>query len=285
MLTDFDFLVYPQYSLTLALEELGFPTLHTQHLYEEEDIIDMWTRDIFLPSIDSGKTSMGRPNMQLIADKFSATADLPMALYFEQVMEEYPDCKFILTTRDSSEVWFRSWDTLTKSITQPAHVGGIFFQNVKQYTFYLRWLFAVVNKDDSFLTAAFPPPDQNKEAAIASYEEHNRNVREKIPADRLLEYSVKEGWQPLCDFLEIAECPSTPFPKTNSARSVQVQSISAFIAPLVIVLFCLFYGFAAVVRSTTGMTVLQFANYKKQQWMRTFHMRSEKVCFETKKLA
>jgi hypothetical protein len=259
-----------QYSLTLALEELGYPTLHTQHLYEHEEIISMWTNDIFLPSIRQEKTVMGRPNLQLIADYgYQATADLPMALYFEQVMEEYPDCKFVLTTRENSEIWFRSWDTLTRSITEPTNLGGFFFTGVRQYSHYLRWLFSVVNKDDSYLTAPFPFPPQNKEAAIASYEEHNRRVRATIPSDRLLEYSVKEGWNPLCSFLEIQSCPDTPFPRTNTARSVQVQAISAFIAPLICVLFVLFYGFAKFFQQLTGMTVMQWTQYKSKELVMT----------------
>lgn len=139
---------------------------------------------------------MGKPNLQLIASYgYQATADLPMALYYEQVMEEFLDCKFILTTRENSEVWFKSWETLTKSITETTNLGGKFFTGVQQYSYYLRWLFSVVNKDESYLTKPFQP--QQKETAMASYEEHNRHVRATIPADRLLEYSVKDGWDPL----------------------------------------------------------------------------------------
>lgn len=229
------------------------------------------------------KTIMGRPDMSLITEAgYTATADLPMALYFEQVMEEYPDCKFILTTRENSEVWFRSWDTLTKSITQPTHLGGFFFQNVKQYSYYLRWLFSVVGRDESYLSQEFPLADQNKESAIQSYEEHNRNVRAKIPGDRLLEYSVRDGWDPLCNFLQIADCPQTPFPKTNSARSVRVQSIAAFIAPIVIVLFCIFYAVATVFQRTTGKSIVQWLLYKRKQvWFNLGRIcRGEKVCWK-----
>ena len=129
----------------------------------------MWPNEIFLPSLKAKQAVLGQPDLDLIASSYKATADLPMALYFEQVMEKYPDCKFILTTRENSDVWFKSWDTLTKSITQPAHLGGIVFSNVKQYTYYLRWLFAIVNKDDRFLSSPFPLHDQNKEVAITSY--------------------------------------------------------------------------------------------------------------------
>lgn len=256
-------ILFLQYSLTLALEALGYPTLHTMHLYENENILDMWHNEIFMPSIENGKAELGTPDFDLVAAHgFQATTDLPMALYYEQIRERYPDCKFILTTRENSEVWFRSWDILTKSITQPTRYAGPVISNVQQYSNYLRWLFAVVNKDDSYLTVNFPLPDQDKKKAIASYEEHNRRVRETIPKDMLLEYNVKQGWKPLCQFLNVDHCPTVPFPKSNSARAVQMQSISAVVFPLIIVLFVTFYLFVVVFQRVTGMTVMQWLNYK-----------------------
>ena len=257
-----------QYSLTLALEELGLPTLHTQHMYEHEAILGMWVDTIFKPSIEAKKRSMGKPDLQLITSfGYQATADLPMALYVEQVMEEFPDCKFILTTRENSEVWFKSWDTLTKTITQPTHVGGFAFDSVRQLSLYLRWLYSVVNKDDTYLTHPFPLPDQNKEAAIQSYEEHNRQVRAMVPPEKLLEYNVKEGWEPLCRFLELDECPTTPFPKTNSARSVQVQVISGQVVPITVVLILLCVVFAKAFKHMTGMSVAEWSNWKSKELM------------------
>lgn len=230
----------------------------------------MWTDKVFIPAIDSGEVAMGKPDFNLIAEKgYQATADLPMALYFEQIMEQFPNCKFILTTRESSDIWFRSWDTLTKSITQPTQHGRFFFTNVQQYSQYLRWLFSVVNKNPEYLTAPFPLPDQNRESAIAGYEEHNRRVREVIPKNRLLEYNVKEGWEPLCNFLEISDCPQTPFPKTNSARSVQIQAISSMVIPLAIVLFSIFYTFAVGFKRVTGKTVMQWLNHRTREYTST----------------
>eukprot|EP00549_Striatella_unipunctata_P019298 CAMPEP_0118687398 /NCGR_PEP_ID=MMETSP0800-20121206/8359_1 /TAXON_ID=210618 ORGANISM="Striatella unipunctata, Strain CCMP2910" /NCGR_SAMPLE_ID=MMETSP0800 /ASSEMBLY_ACC=CAM_ASM_000638 /LENGTH=358 /DNA_ID=CAMNT_0006584575 /DNA_START=167 /DNA_END=1243 /DNA_ORIENTATION=- len=274
------------YSLTLALEELGFPTLHTQHLYEHVEIFDMWTDNVFLPSIKDNKVTMGEPDFDMMVKHgFQATTDLPMALYFEEVHERYPDCKFILTTRKSSEIWFKSWDTLTKSITQPARYGGKIFTSVHKISKYLRWLFTIVNKDTTYLKAPFPLPDQNKEQAISSYEEHNRRVREVIPPHLLLEYSVEQGWDPLCNFLEIQDCPARPFPKSNSAISVQVQSISSFIVPLILVLFCIFYLFSFTFQRATGRTVLSWVNVKLNQLLHRVVMGRRKVqpvAFEAK---
>lgn len=35
------------------------------------------------------------------------------------------------------------------------------------------------------------------------YEKHNQAVQALIPAKQLLVYQVKEGWQPLCDFVGV----------------------------------------------------------------------------------
>lgn len=237
----------------------------------------MWSNDIFDPSIEADEILMGTPNLDLMAQKgFAGTMDFPMALYFEQVMDEYPDAKFILTTRENSEVWFRSWDSLSKTITTPTRYWS-FMSHVEQYNNYLRWLFSVVNGDKKYLNCDMPFPDQDKERAIAGYEEHNRRVREVVPKDRLLEYSVKEGWEPLCNFLEIQNCPTTPFPKTNSARSLQIQTISAMAIPLTITLFILFYLFSCIFQRTTHQTVLGWLGTKRIQLLEYLTGRELKV--------
>jgi hypothetical protein len=224
----------------LALEDLGFPTLHTIHMYayENEEILHMWTEKIVNPALEKKEPIIGRADLKLIAESgYQAVADLPSCLFYEQILEEFPDCKFILTTRENSEVWFRSWTALTKSITTSMYLGGLLFPTLGHYSRYLRWVYSVVNKDASYLTSAFPKDDNIKENAIASYEEHNRRVRELIPPDQLLEFSVTDGWEPLCKFLEVEDCPTTPFPKSNSARSMQAQSSTAFWAATITLLF------------------------------------------------
>lgn len=47
----------------------------------------------------------------------------------------------------------------------------------------------------------------------ASFEAHYARVRELVPADRLLEYHVSQGWVPLCEFLDkpVPSEEGTPF--------------------------------------------------------------------------
>jgi len=210
------------------------------YAYENEEILHMWTNKLVNPAFEANEALLGDVDIRLIAESgYQAVADLPSALFYERILQEFPDCKFILTTRETSEIWFKSWTTLTQSITIPMYIGSRFFPTLRHYSDYLRWLYAYVNKDASYLTSFLPMDKNIKENAIATYDEHNRRVREVIPANQLLEYSVKEGWGPLCDFLQIETCPHTPFPKSNSGRQMRVQSSAAFWAAAISVLFLL----------------------------------------------
>lgn len=213
--------------MKLALDQLGYHTLHTQHIYETPEILDMWVERVFQPAIDAETLQLGDPDFDLITDHgFDAIVDLPTALYFKELNEKFPNCKFILTTRKDSEVWFRSFEIMVKSIDQVTNMGGNFMRHVHQLAIYSRWLNAVVTKNTGVLKVPVGRtlPHPNKESSIASYEEHNTAVRNTIPAERLLEYSVNEGWLPLCEFLDVTECPTKQFPKENSSISLQVQS-------------------------------------------------------------
>lgn len=275
------------YSLALALEDLGFPTLHTQHLYENKEIFDHAVNNIFYKSIEENEIIMGNPDFGLLLQAgFTATMDLPFALYFDQIHEQYPECKFILTVRENSDVWFRSWNVLASSIVQPAQYTSFMVTHVKKLEYYMRWLFSVVNSDKTFLSHRFPLPPQNKYSAISSYEKHNQLVRDSIPSSHLLEYNVRQGWEPLCRFLEIPEtdCPSAkgiPFPKSNSARAVRWQSYSSFIAPLSLTLFIIFSLFSLVFRKVTGMPVIGWMVYMKARFLRyasnTLDKRGKKI--------
>lgn len=57
--------------------------------------------------------------------------------------------------------------------------------------------------------------DLSKENLIAKFNQHNEAVRHHVPPEKLLEYEVKEGWEPLCDFLDVP-VPDEPFPRANT---------------------------------------------------------------------
>lgn len=52
------------------------------------------------------------------------------------------------------------------------------------------------------------------------YDGHNADVRRLIPIDQLLVYDVREGWEPLCNFLEVP-VPNEPFPNLNDSQAMR----------------------------------------------------------------
>jgi hypothetical protein len=60
--------------------------------------------------------------------------------------------------------------------------------------------------------------DYSKENVMAALDRHNAEVRAAIPAARLLEFEVSDGWEPLCAFLG-APVPDEPFPRTNEREN------------------------------------------------------------------
>ena len=79
--------------------------------------------------------------------------------------------------------------------------------------------------------ALFRCIDNNLEMGIVSngkwiYREHCDMVRGLVPKERLLEWSVQDGWEPLCQFLG-KEVPDEPFPHANTAAGFKAREKQA----------------------------------------------------------
>lgn len=72
---------------------------------------------------------------------------------------------------------------------------------------------------------------EDREHATRTFERLNERLVQRVPPERLLIYSVSEGWGPLCDFLGV-EPPDEPFPRRNDARSFRrmTRTLPAFAA-------------------------------------------------------
>ena len=49
---------------------------------------------------------------------------------------------------------------------------------------------------------------------VLRYEEHNELVKKTVPKENLLVWNLKEGWEPLCEFLDVP-IPDVPVPREN----------------------------------------------------------------------
>ena len=102
----------------------------------------------------------------------------------------------------------------------------------------------------SAMTDGHPDDPTNRAHLRQGYLKLEADIRRTVPADELLVFNVKDGWAPLCRFLELDRCPSTPFPRANDrAAMVATTYVFWFVAwtwPLLVL--APFWLFALVVR-------------------------------------
>ena len=174
-------------SLKGALETLGFgPCYHMVEVFKNPQAPGWWSEAAEDPAhADWGKIFAG----------YNATVDWPNATYYRELAAAYPDAKVVHTERDPDE-WFES--------TQ-ATIFKNGFEGDAPFPAMLRKVIGTL----------FDMRVNDRATCISVYNAHNRQVRETIPAERLLVYHVSDGWTPLCDFLGVP-LPEGPVPKVNS---------------------------------------------------------------------
>ena len=108
-----------------------------------------------------------------------------------ELAARYPDAKVILTVRDPGR-WFESaWSTIFPRITRPVAEND---DAGRRRTRMQRQL--IVEK-------TFAGDIEDPEHAQAVFLRHIEAVKRGLPAERLLVYEVREGWEPLCRFLRL----------------------------------------------------------------------------------
>ncbi|GLW28408.1 sulfotransferase family protein [Actinoplanes regularis] len=138
-------------------------------------------------------------------DGYRATVDWPGAYFWRHLIARHPDAGVILTVRDPRE-WYASVErTIWAAGRGPAPPEFAVFRRMGE---------AVV------WTGTFDGRFGDRAYAIEVFDRHNAAVRAAVPAGRLLEYRVADGWGPLCDFLG-HPVPAEPFPRLNDSATFQ----------------------------------------------------------------
>ncbi|KAJ3489735.1 hypothetical protein NLG97_g5937 [Lecanicillium saksenae] len=148
----------------------------------------------------------GRKDFDAILGNCQAVCDMPAAYFAEELLAAYPDAKVILTVRDVDK-WHKSVTDTLEVIDNsiPWAIIGIFASILRMPN---RWNWPMFQK----LREVLYDHDFSRNGK-ASFEAHYAHIRAIVPADRLLEYHVSEGWAPLCKFLDkpVPEEDDTPF--------------------------------------------------------------------------
>ena len=141
-----------------------------------------------------------------------AVMDAPCNFFTKELVEFYPDAKVVLVEREL-ESWYKSWINFCMSAYNPV-------------IFFLGRLDGNVLGRITRIGEALTLPqagwamtvDQARVRSKDAYRHHYRDVRDVVPKERLLEFKLGDGWEPLCGFLG-KPVPDVPFPHENDAAS------------------------------------------------------------------
>ncbi len=177
------------HSLKLALEQLlDAPCHHMLEILGDPTQIPAW-----IDAIES------RPvDWSAMLARYRAIVDWPGSSFWPELSAAYPDALVLLSVRDP-EGWYRS----------ASNTIFLTFDNMPPEV--APWLEAV----RKLLRDRFSDRFDDPTAMMDAFARHNDAVRAAVPADRLLEWSLGDGWEPICERLGLP-VPAEPFPVTNT---------------------------------------------------------------------
>ena len=177
------------FSMKFALEHLGLgPCYHmSEVLASARRNIPLWLDVI-----------AGKPDWESIFEGYRSTTDYPACTYWRELAEYFPEAKVVLTTRDPDS-WF-------ESVTET-----IFSERMNAQTHDTP--FGALLKGVAF--DAFEGKKDDRAFMTDWFRRRNQEVIDTLPPERLLVFPPKQGWAPLCDFLDVP-VPKGPFPRVNS---------------------------------------------------------------------
>ena len=179
------------YSLKLALNQLGLgPCHHMEEVLHNMPVqVPLWSAVLD-----------GSPDWRQIYSGYESTVDWPTACFFRELLEAFPDARFVLTHR-SPESWADSF-------------GSTIYRLIAARDEAPPEMKAWLDMASGVIARTGFPDGLSREGLMQAFTAHNEAVKRTIPADRLLVFQVKEGWEPLCAFLGVP-VPDTPFPRSN----------------------------------------------------------------------
>ncbi|MFK7889530.1 MAG: sulfotransferase [Granulosicoccus sp.] len=197
--------------MTPRVVGIGLNKTATKSLAQCMEAIGYWNKSYCLHAFTLYQQK-NWPALFDIMDNYNSFEDWPWPLMYREIEQHYPDARFILTTRASPDIWYRS---LCKMAVRMGPLSQ-FEKHIYGYSM----------------------PQGRREEHLQFYNRHNAEVREYF-ADKpgkLLEVCFDEGVQmsTLCTFLD---APENDFQVPHENRSEPVYGGDslwrAYIAQLV----------------------------------------------------
>jgi hypothetical protein len=202
-------------TLKESLERLGYAkTYHMKELLVHPENLHYW-----LSLKDTSVTKWDE-----LYSGFQATVDFPGYPWYKEHMKKYPDAKVILTVRPFEE-WYTSvystiWQAGPQTLPQKLKMMSKLLFNPRLRSVIKCVKFAKGMIFNVHLEGKF----QDKKFAEKVFNKHIEDVKAFVPANKLLIYDVRDGWGPLCKFLNMPE-PKEPLPHLNKKENFKAMLV------------------------------------------------------------
>jgi hypothetical protein len=223
------------WSTFAALNQLGFPCYHMHEVLMNKDNkhhLAFWRKVADTPPGT-------QHDWEAVFERYTATVDNPACCVWRELLDANPDAKVLLTLHPrGAEAWYESTiDTI------------YFTENLWQFRV-LYWLTPFGHTFGSMSRKliwgrVLKGVMDDKGKAVARYNAYVEAVKAAVPSDRLLVFTVSEGWGPLCQFLGVPE-PSGEFPNLNDRAAIK-QTIGGIIKGAYVMLAAYTAGATAVI--------------------------------------
>jgi Sulfotransferase domain len=187
----------------IALEMIGLgPCYHMVDVLADLEQAPLWER-----ALD------GNAPWDEIFAGYNSTVDWPGGYFYRELIDVYPEAKVLLSVREP-----RAWEASMRQTVWAVRHGESLIRLLSsaQALVNPQWQ-GFVKMIDRLLweeNGTFASGHETPEDLIGKMERHNEEVARNVPSDRLLVWSAAEGWEPLCEFLELP-VPDIAFPHVN----------------------------------------------------------------------
>lgn len=185
-------------SLKLALEQLlGGPCYHMIELHRHRDAhTPQWLAAARGEAVD----------WDGLFDGYVAAVDEPVSLHWRELAARFPEALVVLSLREPQSWWESADATIFRGMRNPPAPGQEAWHAMVLENY--RWM--------------YPKGLDDAGACQAFFRRHMEEVRQGVPAERLLEWKVADGWAPLCRALHLP-LPEEPFPHVNSTAEFKAR--------------------------------------------------------------
>jgi Sulfotransferase domain len=193
-------------SQKVALEMLGLgPCYHMVNVLADMDQTATWAGAL-----------AGKADFREVFAGFESSVDWPGSFFYRELMDVFPEAKVLLSVRPPEE-----WELSMRETIWAIFYGDHLLNDLSRargrvdpaWKRYIEMTEAMWEQSGLLGTGAAATPGELGRA----FEAYNQEVIATVPPERLLVWSVSEGWDPLCDFLDV-QAPDVPFPRLNDSR-------------------------------------------------------------------